>query len=234
MSKAIYSKDHKYIIEQLKKDGALLGVTKVEHDYAHCERCHNPVVFRATKQWFFKTEDLKDKMLEANSKIYWMPISGKNAFDSWLANLRDNSITKQRFWGTPAPIWRCDKCKEYVIADSRKDLKKLGAKNIPENLHKPWIDSVKLPCKCGAEMKRIPDVLDVWIDAGCASWACLDYPHRDDFFKKYFPADFILEAREQVRGWFNLLMVASILAMDKCCFGNNSVKIEYYSFKLYH
>ncbi|MEA3378796.1 MAG: isoleucine--tRNA ligase [Nanoarchaeota archaeon] len=212
--------DDEFFIDELKKCDALLGVTEVEHDYAHCERCHEPVVFRATKQWFFKTEDLKEKMLAANKKICWVPETGKNAFDSWLNNLRDNSITKQRFWGTPIPLWKCDKCGEVVVVASKEELIKLNAKNIPENLHKPWIDDVVIPCKCGADMKRLPDVLDVWIDAGCASWICLGFPHEVDAFEKYFPADFILEAREQIRGWFNLLMVASFLAMDKPCFEN--------------
>ncbi len=212
--------DDKIFIKALEDTGSLIAIAPVEHEYAHCERCHSPVVFRATKQWFFKTEDLKEKMLEANKGIRWVPESGKNAFNSWLENLRDNSITKQRFWGTPAPIWRCDKCKKYIVAESRKDLEKLKAKNIPENLHKPWIDQVTMQCACGGTMQRIPDVLDVWIDAGCASWACLEYPQRKDLLERWFPADFILEAKEQVRGWFNLLMVASVLAFDKPSFKN--------------
>ncbi len=217
-------KEDSFFVGELERAGVLLGTTEVEHDYAHCERCKSPVVFRATKQWFFKTEDLREKMLGENSKVLWVPESGKNAFDSWLKNLRDNSITKQRFWGTPAPIWICPECKEYLVAASREELKELGANKIPDNLHKPWIDEVTLPCKCGSTMKRLPDVLDVWIDSGCASWACLDYPHKTEDFEKYFPADFILEAREQVRGWFNLLMVASIISMGKGCF--NSVYVH--------
>ncbi|RME55060.1 isoleucine--tRNA ligase [Candidatus Woesearchaeota archaeon] len=212
--------DDKVFIQKLDEVGALIAVTKVEHDYAHCERCHSPVVFRATKQWFFKTEDIKDKMLDMNKDVLWVPESGKNAFDSWLDNLRDNSITKQRFWGTPVPIWKCE-CGNYVVVSSRKEMQELNAKNVPENLHKPWIDEVKIPCKkCGKDMTRLPDVLDVWIDAGCASWACLEYPHRKDLFERLYPADFILEAREQVRGWFNLLMVASTLAFDNASFKN--------------
>jgi len=210
--------DDARFIEALKEKGVLLAEVPVEHDYAHCERCHKPVVFRTTKQWFFKVEDLKDKMLKANQKIYWVPIAGKNAFDSWLLHLRDNSITKQRFWGTPVPIWKCEKCGKYVVVENADELKKLGAEKIPDNLHKPWIDEVELPCECGGSKKRLPDILDVWIDAGSASWNCLEYPKRKDFFETFFPADFILEAKEQVRGWFNLLMVASMLALGKPCF----------------
>ena len=209
-------KDDKKFIDFMKKDGFLIAVTEVEHDYAHCERCREPVIFRTTKQWFFKMEDLKEKMLKENAKVNWVPEKAGNAFNSWLENLRDNSITKQRYWGTPAPIWRCGDCKEYQVIGSAKELSKYG--KVPKNLHKPWIDKVKWDCKCGGEMKRIPDILDVWIDAGVASWACLDYPQRKDLFERYFPADFILEAKEQVRGWFNLLMVASMLTQGKGSF----------------
>ncbi|HII14724.1 MAG TPA: isoleucine--tRNA ligase [Nanoarchaeota archaeon] len=210
--------DDRKFIDALKDYKILVAEVPVEHDYAHCERCHNPVVFRTTKQWFFKVEDLKDKMVRADSSVLWVPDAGKNAFDSWLSHLRDNSITKQRFWGTPIPIWRCDKCNEYIVVESVEELKKLKAKNIPESLHKPWIDFTTVPCKCGGEMHRLPDIIDVWVDAGSASWNCLYYPKQKDLFDRYFPADFILEAKEQVRGWFNLLMVASMIAFDKPCF----------------
>ncbi|MBI2662435.1 isoleucine--tRNA ligase [Candidatus Woesearchaeota archaeon] len=210
--------DDLFFIEQLKKDEALIETTPVEHDYAHCQRCQQPVIFRITPQWFFKIEDLKQKMSKANQKIYWNPKTAKNGFASWLSNLRDNSITKQRFWGTPLPIWTCNHCKEFKVFGSKAELEK-HAKNVPENLHKPWIDHVKFPCKkCKGTMFRIPDVLDVWIDAGCASWNCLYYPQRKDLFEQFYPADFILEGKDQIRGWFNLLMIASIIAFNKPAF----------------
>ncbi|MFC1754035.1 isoleucine--tRNA ligase [Thermoproteota archaeon] len=205
--------DDKKFVEALKKDGILVATTNVEHDYAHCERCHSPVIFRTTKQWFFKVEDLKERMVKANEKIHWVPEAGKNAFKSWLENLRDNSITKQRFWGTPAPIWKCETCGKVEIIGSALELKE-KAGHCPDNLHKPWIDEVEINCDCGAMMKRLPDVLDVWIDAGTLSWNILDYPGNKDLYKKLWPADFILEAKEQIRGWFNMLMVTSIIALD--------------------
>ena len=215
-------------VEALEKRGAIIAKTKVMHDYAHCERCHNPIVFRTTKQWFFRTEDLAKNMLEANQDIKWVPEAGKNAFDSWLKNLRDNSITKQRFWGTPIPIWKCEKCNSYDVVGSVDELKKLVGKEskIPANLHKPWIDDVKYSCKkkgCNGTKIRIPDILDVWIDAGTASWNSLGYPNAkgsEALLKRLWPADFILEAKEQVRGWFNLLMVSSFIAFEKPCFKN--------------
>jgi isoleucyl-tRNA synthetase len=215
----VAKRDDKKFVELLKKDGALVASTKIEHEYPCCERCHSPAIFRKTKQWFFKIEDLKDKMLQANADTYWVPQAGKNAFNSWLDNLRDNSITKQRYWGTPVPIWRCQKCSNYEVIGSQDELReKVG--ELPENLHKPWIDELTYSCECGGVMKRVPDILDVWIDAGSASWNCLYYPERTDLFEKYFPADFIMEGKDQIRGWFNLLMVASMISFHKPCFKN--------------
>ncbi len=211
-------KDDKKITEEIKKKGLLIAETQIEHDYAHCWRCKNPVIFRTTTQWFFKIEDLKDRMRELNTSIKWVPdFAGSRNFDNWLANLRDNGITRQRYWGTPAPIWKCKQCNDFVVIGLIDELKKLAG-HIPEDLHKPWIDEVKIKCKCGSEKERIPDILDVWIDAGSASWNCLDFPRRKDLFEKLYPADFILEGIDQIRGWFNLLFVASMVSMNNKSF----------------
>ncbi len=212
-------KDDQAFIDELEKRGAIVAITEVEHDYAHCWRCKEPVIYRTTTQWFFRIEDLIPRMRELNGESYWVPDwAGKNQFDSWLKNLRDNGITRQRFWGSPLPVWQCRKCKEITVVESRKELKELGASHIPEDIHKPWIDDVTLPCKCGEKMERIPDIMDVWIDAGTASWSCLDFPLKKDLFDALYPADFILEGKDQIRGWFNLLFVASMLAMENMSF----------------
>ena len=213
----IAKRDDQKFIEELKKQESLIKETKIEHEYPFCWRCHNPIIFRTTLQWFFKIEDLKENMKELNKQIKWVPDwAGSRQFHSWLDNLRDNSITKQRYWGTPLPVWRCKTCNNYTVIGSIEELKKLTT--LPKDLHKPYIDEVKIKCRCGGEQTRIPDVLDVWVDAGVASWACLNFPQKKELFTKLYPPDFILEGKDQIRGWFNLLFVASMVSMQKPAF----------------
>lgn len=208
----------KMFIEDMRKDDFLIATTKVEHDYPTCWRCHQPVIFKTTKQWFFKIEDLRQAMIDENQKVKWVPKT--QAFDAWTSHLKDNSITRQRYWGTPVPIWECADCDNIEVIGSVKELKE-KAEKVPEDIHRPWIDEVTWKCKCKkGVMKRIPDIIDVWIDAGTAGWNCFYYPQREDYMKDFFPADLILEATEQVRLWFSMLSICSQLAMDKNCYKN--------------
>ncbi len=209
----VAKKDDRKFIEELDRAGSLIKETEVEHEYAHCWRCHNPVIFRATEQWFMKIEDLIPKLLDFNKKVHWEPNFTSKNYDLWIENLKDNGITRQRYWGCPAPIWQCP-CGETEVIEDSKELKKRAGK-IPNDLHKPWIDSVTFKCKkCGKEMKRVPDVIDVWIDSGTTSWNCLYYPSTKENMS-YFPADFILEATEQIRLWFSMLQMCSAIAFGK-------------------
>ncbi|MBW3011366.1 class I tRNA ligase family protein, partial [Candidatus Woesearchaeota archaeon] len=210
-------KDTEKFVKALKDADCLIEMTPVEHDYAHCQRCHMPVVFKLTDQWFFKMEDLKPSLVAANKKISWHPQSADNAYDSWLRNLKDNSISKQRYWGTPLPIWVCDKCKNYTVVENRDELMDLAGK-VPEDLHKPFIDEVTFACDCGGVKKRIPDIIDVWVDAGTACWSSLYFPMRDDLLKQFWPADVIIEGKDQIRGWFNILLVCSFIGFDEPSF----------------
>jgi isoleucyl-tRNA synthetase len=214
----VAKKDDRKFIEYFKQNGYLITETEVEHEYAHCWRCHKPIVFRTTEQWFLKIEDLVPEILEYNKKIKWEPRSAKDSYESWIANLRDNGVTRQRFWGTPAPIWECS-CGHVEVIGDMDELKKKAITKVPEDLHKPWIDTVKIKCvKCGKSVDRIPDVLDVWLDSGTVSWNCLHYPQRKDYFEKYFPADLILEATEQTRLWFSMLQICSAIMFKKPCY----------------
>ena len=217
-NKMIAKKDDEQFINLLKKNKSLIKTTQVEHEYPHCWRCHKPVVFRATEQWFLKIKDLIPKLMKENSKVTWVPEFGKTNSLRWTENLRDNSIVRQRYWGCPFPLWQCDKCGEIEIIGSVKELQK-KTKNIPKDLHKPWIDDVKWKCsKCNGTMIRDPDILDVWIDAGTAGWNCLYYPSQKKHFEELFPADLVLEATEQVRLWFSLLNICSMVAFGKPSF----------------
>jgi len=210
-------KDDLQCIKLFEKSGSVIATEKYTHDYPHDWRSHKPVIFRATRQWFFKVEDLKQEMIAANNKVQWHPVAGYNAFNSWLEHLRDNSISKQRYWGTPLPVWRnVDNDDDYIVVSSLAELEKLSGQKVKEP-HKPWIDEIEIK-KDGKLYKRVPDVLDVWVDAGTTSWNCIDYPKRKDLFENLFPADFILEGKDQIRGWFNLLMVAGFLTFHKPSF----------------
>jgi len=238
MDGLVAKKDDKKFIELLDSAGALVATNDVEHEYAHCWRCHHPVVFRATVQWFMKTEDVKEKILQANKSVTWVPKKANRSFESWIENLRDNSITRQRYWGTPVPIWECEdlKCNKYVVIGSSEELKQKSITGkIPDDLHRPWIDSVQIKCECEKTMHRVEDVLDVWLDSGTVSWNCLDYPENKNLMKEYFPADLILEATEQARLWFSMLMISSFISMDKPCYKavyNHGMILDYQGMKM--
>lgn len=211
-------RDNQYFIEALDNRESLIATIKVDHDYPHCWRCHNPVIFKTTEQWFFKIEDLIPKFLTQTKKVNWVPKNLEDSYSKWIENLKDNVVTRQRYWGTPMPLWLCDECDEKVIVGSIKELKKYS-KTIPKDLHKPGIDKVTFKCKkCKGTMKRIPDVLDVWLDSGTVSWNCLNNDQK--LMKKYFPADLILESTEQTRLWFYMLQLSSNIVFNKNSYKN--------------
>jgi len=216
----VAKKDDNKFIGLLDEKMALITKTPIEHEYATCWRCHKPIIFRATNQWFFKIEDLIPKMIKQSEKVHYVPKETKERYQSWIKNLKDNSITRQRYWGVPLPVWKCEKCGDYIVVGSISELQKLSTGKLPEDLHIPWIDEIKIRCKCRGIKKRVPDIIDVWVDSGTASWNCLFYPNQKKFMKKFWPADLVLEGTEQTRLWFYMLQLCSNLVFDENCFNN--------------
>ncbi|MBR9675456.1 isoleucine--tRNA ligase [Candidatus Woesearchaeota archaeon] len=214
----IARKDDKKFIQKIKEKGALIESTKVDHEYAHCWRCKTDVIYKATDQWFLATEKARDELVKQNKKVSWVPEwAGNKWFDSWLRNLQDWCISRQRFWGIPLPIWKCS-CGETRLVESGEELKKLTGKKL-DNLHRPWIDKIKIRCeKCDKMTSRVEDILDVWLDSGAAPWATLGYPSNKKLYERLGDVDFILEGKDQIRGWFNSLACLSMVSQKKIPF----------------
>ena len=198
----------------------MLAVRKITHRYGHCWRCKTPIIYRATDQWFLKVKEVKDQMLEEISRdVTWYPDwAGSARFHDWIAEARDWCISRQRYWGIPIPIWVCPKCNKYHVVGSYEELEQLSKQKMVDP-HRPYVDEITIPCECGGEMHRIPDIFDVWYDSGVASWATLRFPQKTEDFEKYWPAAMILEGQDQTRGWFY-----SQLALSTMAFGQTPYK----------
>jgi len=208
----LYVKDaDPLIIEDLRRKGLLLYSGTVVHRYPHCWRCKTPLLLRATRQWVIRMSRLRDLLLKENSKVRWIPEwAGRNRFGNWLRGISDWVISRQRYWGVPLPIWICRKCGKRRVIGSKRELLE-ASKGEDVELHRPWVDKVVLRCECGGEMRRVLDVVDVWMDSGSASWASLGYPSSDKGLKEWYPVDFVVEGHDQTRGWFYSLLACGIL-----------------------
>lgn len=230
--KGIFVKDSdKAIIDRLKKEGKLVKREQILHAYPHCWRCDSPLIYRAISSWFVKIDPIKQKMLQANKKVYWVPAHIRDGrFGKWLENARDWAISRNRYWGNPLPIWTCDTCGETVCIGSRKELEEKSGV-YPQDLHKHFIDNITFPCSCGGTMKRIPEVLDCWFESGSMPYAQSHYPYENkERFEQDFPADFICEGLDQTRGWFYTLTILAAALFDspafKACVVNGLVLAE--------
>ncbi len=200
----------KEIIEDLRKDGALVYEKEYKHDYPTCWRCHTPLIMTSLPQWFLGISKIKNKLLEENEKNYWVPSWMKLRMKAWLEGLSDWPVSRKRYWGAPLPVWVCEKCEKRIVVESKKELEELSGQEIKE-MHKPEIDDVNIKCECGGVMKRVPEVLDVWFDSGVTSWAALKN-YREGYeenLKKFWPADLNIEGKDQVRGWWNSQLILS-------------------------
>ncbi|MEM3044308.1 MAG: isoleucine--tRNA ligase [Candidatus Bathyarchaeia archaeon] len=212
-----YVKDaDREIIEDLKSKNLLLHHTKVVHSYPHCWRCKTPLIMRAAEQWFIKVTAFKERLLEENMKVTWVPEwAGSKRFADWLRGARDWVISRQRYWGVPLPIWICNECGSARVIGSIGELEASSVNHPPvTDLHRDCVDGIRLRCKCGGIMDRVPDIVDVWMDSGVASWASLEYPKEDAKFNEWWPADAVTEAHDQTRGWFYTQLITSIICFD--------------------
>lgn len=203
------------IIKDLKASGKLFKVAKVKHTYPFCWRCNSPLIYYARHSWFIKATAFKDAVIKNNNTVNWYPEHIKEGrFLNFLENMIDWAISRDRYWGTPLPIWVCKDCGHHHCVDSIKNLKEMSD-NCPEDieLHRPYVDDVLLNCpKCGKKgsMKRVPEVIDCWFDSGAMHTAQWHYPFENkEIFESQFPADWICEAVDQTRGWFYSLLVTS-------------------------
>ncbi len=204
----------------LAHENKLFSSAKHTHSYPHCWRCDTPLLYYPKESWFVKMTAVRDKLLENNNKINWMPDTIRTGrFGKFLENVIDWGISRDRYWGTPLPIWRCHDCGHMECIGSREELKEKG-QNVPENveLHKPYLDPIHITCpECGKNMIREKEVIDCWFDSGSMPFAQLHYPFENkELFEKNFPAQFISEAVDQTRGWFYTL-----LAISTCIFDTN-------------
>ena len=212
------------IILNLKKRNLLFRKEIVEHSYPHCWRCDSPLLYYARDSWYIRTTQFKEAMLKTNDQISWYPPEvGEGRFGEWLKNNVDWALSRDRYWGTPLNIWICRNCDNTISIESIEDLRSKGT-NIPDeiDLHKPYVDEIVIPCnKCSGEMRRVPEVIDVWFDSGSMPYAQWHYPfENEEIFKENFPADFICEGVDQTRGWFYSLLAISTLLFNKPAFKN--------------
>ena len=212
------------IIQILDEQGSLVTRFPYEHEYPYCWRCSTPLLYYAMKSWFIKMTDLRDDLIENNSRINWFPEHIKDGrFGDWLVNVKDWSLSRNRFWGTPLPIWVCG-CGEIEVIGSRKELSEKAVSEVPKDLdlHRPYVDELKLKCStCSGDMKRVDYVIDCWYDSGAASFAQHHYPFENkEAFQESFPYDFICEATDQTRGWFYTLLAISTTVFSELAYKN--------------
>ena len=210
------------IVAWLAQHNLLFEQSEHLHDYPHCWRCDRPLIYRAVRSWFVRVAALKERLLAHNQPINWVPGHIRDGrFGQWLSSARDWAISRNRFWGSPIPVWRCDRCASRVVIGSVHDLETRTGRAVPD-LHRPYIDDVTFPCdRCGAAMVRVPEVLDCWFESGAMPFAQLHYPfEQQSAFAATFPADFIVEYVAQTRGWFYTLHVLAAALFDEPAFNN--------------
>ncbi|MEA5079104.1 MAG: isoleucine--tRNA ligase [Anaerolineaceae bacterium] len=212
------------IIQDLQERGLLFREQKHLHTYPFCWRCGTPLLYYARPTWYIRTSKYKDRMVELNNSINWYPEHIKNGrFGNWLSNNIDWALGRERYWGTPLPVWECEDCHSQVCVGSVKELSERAGRDLSDSdLHRPYVDEITFKCAdCGGKMHRVPELIDVWFDSGSMPVAQWHYPFENqEEFANQFPADYICEAVDQTRGWFYSLHAISTLLFDKVCYKN--------------
>jgi isoleucyl-tRNA synthetase len=212
------------IIQDLDARGLMFRSEKYTHTYPFCWRCSTPLLYYARESWYIRTSAKKDRLVELNKTIHWVPDHIRTGrFGNWLENNIDWSLSRERYWGTPLPVWECDDCKHRECVGSVKELSEKAGGDLSElDLHRPHVDNVHWKCtQCNGRMTRVKDLIDVWFDSGAMPYAQWHYPFENqDKFEQQFPADYICEAVDQTRGWFYSLHAISTLLNDEVSFKN--------------
>ena len=201
------------IIDYLREKNLLFYSTSITHSYPLCWRCKTPLIYRKSKQWFLKLDTIRNKILKEIKKVRWLPSFVEEQFQNVIRDAPDWAISRQRFWGIPLPIWSCKECEKIVVIGSRKELLEKVSSKLDKkfDISVSVVDKISLSCECGGEMEREKAILDVWFDSGIAPFASLGYPFQNkDLFKNLWPVDLVDESQDQVRGWFNSLMICGI------------------------
>jgi isoleucyl-tRNA synthetase len=207
------------IIKFLKEQGKVVRDETIEHNYPHCWRCRTPLIYRALDAWYLKVEEIRDRLIQTNEQIQWYPETVKHGrFGNWLENARDWNLSRNRYWATPIPVWECSDCGAQKVYGMVSELEKDAGVQLAD-LHKEHLDGVEVPCSCGKNLKRVPEVLDCWFESGSMPYGQFHYPFENgEYFRSHFPADFIVEYTGQIRCWFYYLHVLSTAIFDKPAF----------------
>ena len=210
------------VLKDLEERGLLFAAPKFEHSYPFCWRCDTPLIYYARSSWFIAMTKVKDRLIDYNRRINWIPETIKEGrMGNFLENVIDWGISRERYWGTPLPVWVCDKCGKIHVVGSRKELSQLTGCDENVELHKPYVDPLTWKCECGGTMRREPVVIDCWFDSGSMPFAQWHYPFENkDKFERRYPANFISEAIDQTRGWFYTLSAIAACLFDSPAFLN--------------